>query len=188
MLGYWNLPEATRAAVDASGWLHTGDLAEVQAGNVYIRGRMKEILVTSGGEKVPPADMELAITADPLFEQAMVIGENRPYLAALLVLNAEAWHTLATHLELDPNAPASLQSRLAKDTVLARIHELLRDFPRYAQVRKIYLTRDDWTIENGLVTPTLKIKRHALEQRYAVQIHSLYPRPEPAESSVYRTL
>jgi long-chain acyl-CoA synthetase len=81
-----------------------------------------------------------------------------------------------------------LQSRLAKDAVLARLHELLKDFPRYAQVRTVYLTRDDWSIENGLITPTLKIKRQALEQCYAVQIRTLYPRPEPAESSVYRTL
>ena len=79
MLGYWRNDEATRAAIDADGWLHTGDLAEIRAGKIYIRGRAKDIIVMSNGEKLPPQDVELAILHDPVFEQVMLVGEGRPF-------------------------------------------------------------------------------------------------------------
>ena len=88
MLGYWNNPDATAKVKDAEGWLDTGDQAKWKDGFLYITGRIKEILVLGNGEKVPPVDMELAILLDPLFEQAMVIGEGKPYLTALVVLNS----------------------------------------------------------------------------------------------------
>ena len=78
MLGYWRNEEATRAAIDAEGWLATGDLAELRDGKIYIRGRAKDILVMSNGEKLPPQDAELAILRDPVFEQVMLIGEGTP--------------------------------------------------------------------------------------------------------------
>jgi long-chain acyl-CoA synthetase len=82
MMGYWNNPVATQQAIDADGWLHTGDQAEIVNGHVRIIGRIKEIVVMSSGEKLPPADIEAAITLEPLFEQAMIIGEGKPYLTA----------------------------------------------------------------------------------------------------------
>ena len=78
MLGYWNRPQDTREAIDADGWLHTGDQARIVGDHLYITGRLKEILVTSTGEKVAPADLEMAITSDPLLAQAMVVGEGMP--------------------------------------------------------------------------------------------------------------
>ena len=110
-LGYWGDAEATAAAIDAEGWLHTGDVATLADGYVGIRGRLKEILVTSTGQKVPPADMEMALTMEPLFDQAMVVGEGRPYLAALLVLAPEPWARLAGRLGLDPDDPARWRTR-----------------------------------------------------------------------------
>src|SRR5258707_570633 len=77
--------------LDPEGWLHTGDQARLQNGRVYIKGRLKDIIVTSTGEKIAPADLETAIASDPMFEQVMVLGEQRPYLAALVVLNATRW-------------------------------------------------------------------------------------------------
>ncbi len=76
MLGYWNKPEETHAAIDVDGWLHTGDKARISDAHIFISGRIKEILVTSTGEKVPPGDLEMAITQDPLFDQAMVVGRK----------------------------------------------------------------------------------------------------------------
>jgi long-chain acyl-CoA synthetase len=174
MTGYWGYPEATREAIDGEGWLHTGDLAEIADGAIRIHGRLKEILVTSSGEKVPPTDMEMALTLDPLFDQALVLGEGRPYLAALLVLNPEVWRQVATELRLDPEDPSALANGTAVRHALGHVRERLRGFPGYAQVRTVHLLLDPWTIENGLLTPTLKLKRERLETRFAAAIHGLY--------------
>jgi len=80
MQGYWRNDQATRAAIDADGWLHTGDIAEIRDKRVYIRGRLKDIVVMSNGEKLPPQDVEFALLRDPVFEQVMVVGEGRPFL------------------------------------------------------------------------------------------------------------
>ncbi|MFZ0790325.1 MAG: AMP-binding protein, partial [Chromatiaceae bacterium] len=174
MLGYWRRPESTREVIDDQGWLHTGDLAGISDGNITIRGRLKEILVTSSGEKVPPADMEMALTLDPLFDQAMVLGEGRPYLAALLVLNGDAWSRLARRLGLDPEDPASLESGKALQSAQSRVRERLKGFPGFAQVRALHLRLEPWTVENGLMTPTLKLKREQLESRFDEVIQGLF--------------
>ncbi|WP_198264406.1 AMP-binding protein [sulfur-oxidizing endosymbiont of Gigantopelta aegis] len=87
MPGYWNNDQATQKIISSDGWLHTGDKAEIRNNHLYITGRVKEILVLSNGEKVPPAELEMAICSDPIFEQAIVIGEAKPYLSAIVVLN-----------------------------------------------------------------------------------------------------
>ena len=174
MLGYWNRPEATRAAIDPDGWLHTGDQARITDGHVFICGRLKEILVTSSGEKVPPADLEMAIVQEPLFDQAMVVGEGRPCLAALLVLNRREWEKLAASLGLKMDESESLAHSAAQTAALSKIKAALRGFPRHARVRAVYLTLEPWSVENGLITPTMKLKRSAIEQRFAEEITQLY--------------
>jgi len=174
MLGYWHKAEATREAIDRDGWLHTGDLAEIKKGRIYIRGRLKEILVTSTGEKVAPADMETSITLDPLFEQAMVVGEGKPFISALLVLEKEGWSKFAGELALDSTDSQSLQSPEAINAVLSKLASLLSSFPGYAQIHSVYLTCEPWTIDNGLLTPTLKIKRNVIKEHFSKQITELY--------------
>lgn len=175
MLGYWNDPQKTRAAIDAEGWLHTGDVARIDGkGHVFIVGRLKEILVMSTGEKVPPGDLELAITEDPLFDQAMVVGEGKPHLAALVVLSAEAWRDFARPLAVDAADPTSLAAPAVLRAARERIAGLLRGFPAYARVPEIWLTLEPWTIDNGLITPTMKLKRPELERRFGAEIHKLY--------------
>jgi len=174
MLGYWQREEDTRKTIDEDGWLHTGDLAEIKDDNIFIRGRSKDILVTSTGEKVAPADMEMTITLDILFEQAMVIGEGKPFISALLVLNPNAWKKLAAELGLDAQDVGSLQSSKAIEAILARLATLLDMFPGYAQIHAVYLTCEPWTIENELLTPTLKIKRNVMEKHFAHEISELY--------------
>ena len=174
MLGYWANEQATRDIIDADGWLHTGDKARYENGHLYITGRLKEIIVLANGEKVPPADMEMSITMDPLFEQAMVIGDNRPYLSALVVLDPEQWKALAKRIGLDPGAPDACNSERLNEVILERIAQRLSSFPGYAQVRRVYCQLEPWSIEDGLMTPTLKLKRNRICERYADVIEALY--------------
>jgi long-chain acyl-CoA synthetase len=174
MLGYWNNHKATRETMTRDGWLRTGDKARIENGFVYITGRIKDILVMSNGEKIPPADMEDAIKLDPLFENVVIVGEAKPYLAALAVLNAECWFKLAKDHKLDPFDPAALQDPALHKTLLQRIAIALHNFPGYAKVRRIAPILEPWTVENGLLTPTLKTKRQLVVQQFAEQIELLY--------------
>lgn len=174
MQGYWNHPEATRATIDADGWLRTGDQVQIDDGRIHITGRLKDILVLSNGEKVPPSEMEGAIMLDPLFEHAMLLGEGEAHLAALVVLNNEQWPALAQQLGLDPAAADSLKSPALQRALQQRIAHLLRDFPGYAKVRRVAATLEPWSIDNGLLTPTMKLRRREVQARYRAQIDALF--------------
>jgi long-chain acyl-CoA synthetase len=174
MLGYWNNEADTARVLTPDGWLHTGDQARITDGHVYITGRIKDILVLSNGEKVPPADMELAISMDPLFEHALVLGEGRSYLTALLVLNEELWAGLAQEFDLDPSSPESLKDPHLHKEILKRVRLAHLDFPGYAKIRRVTLTVEPWTVDNGLLTPTLKVKRNRVLERYREEIERMY--------------
>ncbi len=174
MLGYWNNHAATAHTIDSDGWLHTGDRARIDDGRIYIIGRIKDILVLSNGEKVPPGDIEAAICSDPLFEQVMVVGEGKSYLGALLVLNPDLWIEFCEHPALDPFAPASLADDRVHRKLLLRIRDLMHDFPGYAKVRRVRVSLDPWSVEDGLLTPTLKVRRNAVAERFSQQIEALY--------------
>jgi len=156
MLGYWRNDVATRAAVDGEGWLHTGDLAEIRHGRIAIKGRAKDILVMSNGEKLPPQDVEFAILHDPVFEQAMLIGEGRPYPVLLAVSR-----------ESDEKA------------LIRRANEQLKAFPRWMRVRRVIASPEAWSVDNGLLTPTLKLKRPMLVERYKDRIERAYASGAP---------
>ncbi len=156
MLGYWNNPDATRTAIDADGWLHTGDRARIENGRVYITGRLKDIIVLSNGEKVPPTDAEAAILRDSIFEQVMLVGEGRPKLGLLCVSRAN------DEVELCVRANAQLH-----------------DFPGYARICHLARVDGPWNVETGLLTPTLKLKRGELLHRYAADIERMYATSEP---------
>jgi long-chain acyl-CoA synthetase len=166
MLGYWNNPKATAEVIDAEGWLHTGDKVRMQDNRIFITGRIKEIIVLANGEKVPPADMEMCIGLDQLFEHALVIGEGRPYLSALVVLNRDR----CRELSIDPED----QSEAMQQRLLERITGRLDSFPGYARIRRVAVIREPWTIDNGLMTPTMKTRRNQILARYADAVESLY--------------
>ena len=175
MMGYWKNPEATRAMIDADGWLNTGDTAHIsETGHIYITGRLKEIIVLSNGEKMPPADIEAAILHDPLIDQVMICGEGKPYLIALAVLNPEVWPAIAAKVGVRPDMPESLTDSNMEAKVLRRIARNMSEFPGYANVHRVLLLLEPWTIDNGLLTPTLKLKRTVVAQRFAAQIEELY--------------
>ena len=174
MQGYWNNHAATKEIIDADGWLHTGDQARIENGHIHITGRLKDILVMSNGEKVPPMDMELAISLVPVIEQVLVIGEGESYLAAIAVLNPDEWRHLAKRFSLDAGAADSLRHEKLHAALLKDIKGCLKDFPGYAKVRRLILTLEPWSVDNGLLTPTLKVKRARVLERFAAEIKALY--------------
>lgn len=174
MLGYWNNDEATNAMIDENGWLHTGDLARIKDEHIYITGRLKDILVLSNGEKVPPADIELAISLNPLFEQVLVIGENKPYLSVFITLEQDAWINEAKSQGFDIYEPDYLNSKSVQQFVLNQISESLKGFPGYTTVRAVTLLNELWTIEDGSMTPTMKLRRKVIIERNQKSIEKMY--------------
>lgn len=174
MLGYWNNPDATRDMIDAEGWLHTGDLVRIERNHIFITGRLKEIIVLANGEKVAPADMEMAIASDPLFEQVLVLGEGKPFLSALVVPNAEQWQALATSNGIDPRATDAATAKKSEALLLTRIGGVTGAFPGYAQIRRVGITPAPWTIEDGLITSTLKLRRARILSRFEDVVNQLY--------------
>ncbi|WP_163337318.1 long-chain fatty acid--CoA ligase [Desulfopila sp. IMCC35008] len=173
MQGYWENPQATAETIDKDGWLHTGDKAELVDDHLRITGRIKEVIVLSNGEKVSPTDIEMAIAADPIFEQTMIIGEGRPYLILLGVLEKQRWHELAKELQLPPTEE-SLQNPLVHDAILKRTEPLLQDFPGYIFIKRVVLSLTPWSIENGLLTPTMKIRRKNVLEHLQDEIDKAY--------------
>ncbi|WP_297392130.1 AMP-binding protein, partial [Acidiferrobacter sp.] len=157
MRGYWNLPEATTQAIDAEGYFHTGDLGRLEGGLLYLTGRAKDIIALSNGEKVAPADVEQAILQDPAFEQALVVGEGRGALALLAVSDI-------------------VDEKQLQD----RANDQLHAFPGYIRIRHVLRVSGPWTTENGFLTPTLKVRRQWIEERYAAAIEALYMAPRVA--------
>jgi long-chain acyl-CoA synthetase len=156
MLGYWNNPDATRAALTPDGWLRTGDVAEINDGKIYIRGRAKDILVMSNGEKLPPQDVEFAILRDPVFEQVMLVGEGRPFIVLLAVTR-----------------------ETSEKALIQRANDQLKEFPRWVRVRRVVATREPWNVDNDLLTPTLKLKRPLLLKKMSREIEAAYTEPTP---------
>jgi long-chain acyl-CoA synthetase len=115
--------------------------------------------------------MELAIQLDPVFEQVLLLGEGKPYLAAVVVLNDEQWARAAAEANLDPSA--DLDGKGEK-LLVQRIAKRIKAFPGYAQVRKVAVAKEKWTIDNGLITPTLKLKRNIIIGRYQSAIEAMY--------------
>ncbi|MHB1951081.1 MAG: AMP-dependent synthetase/ligase [Acidiferrobacteraceae bacterium] len=157
--GYWQDPKATAEVFTSDGWFRTGDLARVDEGRITLAGRRKEIIVMSNGEKVSPQDAEQAILADPVFQQILLVGEGRPGLVLLAV------------------APSLPEAELVR-----RANARLHGFPGYVRVRRVYRVDEPWTVENGLLTPTLKLKRAKIERRYAGELASLYQDGAPSAS------
>jgi len=175
MMGYWDNKEATQEIIESSGWLHTGDKARIdENGHIFITGRLKEIIVLATGEKVPPADMEMAISLDSLFEQVMVIGEGKPSLSALVCLERTQYENITNELGLAPDSEETLWNVALQELLVSRIRKQLHSFPGYAQIHRVGIILEPWTVENGLITPTLKIRRNLILKKYSSIVDTLY--------------
>jgi long-chain acyl-CoA synthetase len=175
MLGYWNKPQAT-AEVLRDGWLSTGDLGELDAdGFLKITGRKKEIIVTSAGKNIAPAHLEALLTADSLIAQAVVVGDGRNYLAALIVPNLEALQAELARRQIAVSSQAEACSHPeARALYQARIDERLAGVSHYEQVRKFVLLDRPLSAERGEMTLTLKLRRQAIQENFADAIEKLY--------------
>lgn len=178
MKGYWNLPKETAETFTEDGWLRTGDQVDLSdGGRVKIKGRIKEIIVTSTGEKICPVDVEFAIQEDHLFEQVMVVGEGRPYITALVVVNDMLFRLLCQEVGITPDSPALNRCRDLRAKIVKRVRQATKHFPQYGVPRNVYILRKHWTAEDGLLTPTMKLRRRQIAERFANEIEELYESP-----------
>jgi long-subunit acyl-CoA synthetase (AMP-forming) len=174
--GYFKNEEATRATIDTDGWLHSGDVGMIDdKGFLKITDRMKELIITAGGENVPPQVLEGKYKAIPVLSQVVVIGDRRKHMAALLTLDptkiepaaAEAGSTAvsADEAAVCPQFRAYLQ---------ARIDQVNATLPRAWGIKKFVVLTEELSIDGGELTPTMKLKRRVVHSKYAQQIESMY--------------
>lgn len=173
-IGYYNRKTATSEAWDDDGWYHTGDLGSLDTdNNLFIVGRKKEIIVTSGGKNIAPHDTEVKIKGCPLVSQAVLVGDGRKYCVALVSLAEEEAQRWAKQ-ERIPEGTALHESELVHKRIWSHIEKMNKDLPSYETVKKIYIVPEDFSVENGLLTPTFKVKRALIEKLFKEQIDALY--------------
>jgi long-chain acyl-CoA synthetase len=177
MLGYRNLPERTAEALDEDGWLHTGDIAEIDDdGYVRIIDRKKELIINAAGKNMSPANIEAHIkTASPLIGQACVIGDGRAYNTALIVLDADFAPGWAAKTGIEDT---SLQALAGDERVRAAIQQAIDEanakMARVEQIKRFHLVAGDWQPGGDELTPTMKLKRRPIAEKYAAEIDALY--------------
>jgi long-chain acyl-CoA synthetase len=170
--GYYKNEEATRAAL-VDGWLHTGDLGRIDGdGYVYITGRKKDIIITAGGKNITPANLENGVKQNRWISQAVVLGDRRPYLVALITLDPDELPAFAEQHGLDPaEVPASEAMRVE---VQRAVDEVNGRVGRVEQIKRFAILPADLSQEAGELTPTLKVKRNVVAERYAADVERLY--------------
>ena len=176
MQGYWNNPTATAEAIDADGYFHTGDIGSFDAqGRLSITDRKKELLVTSGGKKVAPQPIENALKDDKYIAQAVLIGDQRNFISALIVPNFPALERWAGYRKLAWETHNDLvQLPLVHAKLMSRVEKVNETLSNYERIKKIALLDHELTLENGTLTPSLKTKRRVVDQVYGGLIDSLY--------------
>ncbi|MDX6247790.1 MAG: long-chain acyl-CoA synthetase [Kribbellaceae bacterium] len=175
MLGYWKNDEATAAAIDADGWFRTGDLGEFDAdGFIRITGRKKEILVTAGGKNVAPAVLEDRIRLHPLVSQCMVVGDGKPFIAALITIDPETIVSWAK----DRGKPTDVPSLVDDKELIAEIQKAVDDantaVSKAEGIKKFAILPTDWTQENGELSLKLSLRRHIVMKKHESEVEALY--------------
>jgi long-chain acyl-CoA synthetase len=175
MKGYYNRPDATRDAIDADGWFHTGDIGELHDGFLSITDRKKEIIVTAGGKNIAPQPIENAIKTNKYVSQAVLIGDKRKFPSVLVVPN---WDQLEKYAGYKGLAGKSRAELLAEPVIRAKMEKevlgQLHGLARFEMPKKVALLEHDFSVERGELTPTLKVKRRVIDKAYKGQIDELY--------------
>lgn len=176
MKGYWNNETATREIIDTDGWLHTGDIGRVdERGHVRITDRKKHILVSSGGKNISPQPIEAIALKSPFIEQVLVIGDGREYCTALIVPEVTACESWATGKNRAYDSWMELvQSEELHRAIEDDLRQLQKDLPKFERIRRFHVVNEPFTIENGFLTPTLKVRRSIVLEAYSVEIERLY--------------
>ncbi|MEI7716596.1 MAG: long-chain fatty acid--CoA ligase, partial [Mycobacterium sp.] len=174
--GYWHNQQATDEAI-VNGWFHTGDLGSVDDdGFLSIVGRKKEIIVTAGGKNVAPAVLEDQLRAHPLISQAMVVGDNKPFVGALVAIDPEGFEVWKQHHGKE--ATASVGDLAGDPDLVAEVDEAVKAANKTVSnaesIRKFHILPVDFTVLTGELTPTLKVKRNVVAARFADEIEALY--------------
>ncbi len=170
---YLNRPTATKKTFSDDGWFLTGDLGRIDTeGFLFVEGRKKDLIITSGGKNIAPLPIEEMLMNSVLISQAVLFGDGRKYCASLITLNPSAIKTiLDIDLELDSdlnNNPDLVQA------ISRHISKVNKGLPSYETVKKFYLISEDFSVENGLLTPSMKVKKKLVEERYRTEIDSLF--------------
>ena len=174
MRGYWNDPEATARALEG-GWLHTGDVGLIdEDGYIQITDRKRDFIKNSGGDMVSPARVEGYLTMQPEIGQAMVFGDRRPYLVAVIVPHAEFVESFAKEHAVAPDLAGLAEHRDMVKAINGAVARVNGELSPIERVRRFLVARQPFTTANGQMTPTLKIKRHAIRQAYGEALVSLY--------------
>jgi long-chain acyl-CoA synthetase len=172
--GYYKNPVATSETL-VDGWLHTGDLGEIdEDGFVKITGRKKDIIITAGGKNITPTNIEAEIKQHPLVSQCVVIGDRRPYLVALITLDPEEAARFAREHGLPEDADALAANDEVREQIEAHVDRVNRRFARVEQVKKVEILPRDLSQEGGELTPTMKVKRRVVAEKYEREIEALY--------------
>ena len=180
MQGYWNAPDLTTEAL-RDGWVHTGDIAELdEDGYIKITDRKKDIIVNSGGDNVAPQRVENALTFEPEIGQAMVYGDKRPHLVAVLVPDDEFIGRWAKENDQNRDLEALAQSQPFHEALRAVVDRVNKRLSPIEQVRRIIVADESFSVDNGLMTPTLKPRRHMITARYGERLEALYGRAKTA--------
>ena len=174
--GYLNLPEKTAETIDAEGWLHTGDVGVVDADGFYrITDRMKDIIITAGGKNITPSELENDLKFSPYITDAVVIGDKRPYLTVIIMIDQENVEKFAQDEDVAFSNYASLtRSSAVQELIQAEIDGVNKKFARVEQIKKFFLLENQLTAEDEELTPTMKLKRKLVESKYSAQIEAMY--------------
>jgi len=180
MLGYWNNSVATAEVIDNEGWLHTGDIGHLDAdGFLFLTDRKKDLIATTGGKKVAPQPIEARLTANPLIAQAVLIGDKYPYLTALIVPNFDHLQlSLAAQGVTGLSHEAMADHPLTEALIAAAVKKINAELADYERVRRFTTLSRAFTIDDGEITPTLKIRRRIIGERYRQTIERMYLRTQ----------
>jgi long-chain acyl-CoA synthetase len=175
-MGYLNQPEKTAETIDAEGWLHTGDVGTMDADGYFkITDRMKDIIITAGGKNVTPSELENELKFSPYVTDAVVIGDKRPYLTVIIMIDQENVEKYAQDNDVPFSNYASLTHATEVQTLIqAEIDRVNKKFARVEQIKKFFLLETQLSAEDEELTPTMKLKRKLVEKKYAPQIDAMY--------------